>query len=52
MKVSKLDKLEKFKKDFEKLLKKHPDISVYCDINGNPIAHGFLDGKPKTIRLR
>jgi hypothetical protein len=31
--------LEKFKKDFEKLLAKHPGVSVYGDRDGNVEAY-------------
>jgi hypothetical protein len=44
-------KLEKFKKDFDALLKKHPEISVYGNINGDPIAVVFDGIKTVSIRL-
>jgi len=36
----KLKKLAKFKKDFQKLMDKYPDIMVYGDVNGN--AQGYI----------
>jgi hypothetical protein len=46
------DKLDDFKKDFAKLLIKHPNISVYGDVNGLPFAtlNDFYV-KPPTISL-
>jgi len=44
-------KLEKFQKDFTALLKKHPDISVCGDINGDPVASCFNGIKTTTIKL-
>jgi len=36
----KLKKLAKFKKDFQKLMAKYPDIMVYGDVNGN--VQGYI----------
>jgi len=44
-------KLEKFEKDFAALLKKHPDISVGGDINGDPVASCFDGIKTTRIKL-
>jgi hypothetical protein len=44
-------KLEKFQKDFAALLKKHPDISVYGNTNGDPVAYVFDGIKTTSIKL-
>jgi len=36
----KLKKLAKFKKDFQKLMAKYPDINVYGDVKGN--VQGYI----------
>jgi hypothetical protein len=37
----KLKKLAKFKKDFQKLMDKYPDINVYGNVNGD--VTGYID---------
>jgi hypothetical protein len=44
-------KLEKFQKDFAALLKKHPDISVCGNTNGDPVAYLFDGIKTVSIKL-
>lgn len=43
--------LQKFKKDFEKLLSKYPDIFVGGDINGNLLAYQQSGWKTEQINM-
>ena len=44
--------LEKFKKDFDKLMSKYPNIRVGGDMNGDPFAyHLIYSGRTSTIKL-
>ena len=43
--------LEKFQKAFDALMKKFPNISVYGDINGDPVAMIYNGGRSKSVNL-
>lgn len=43
--------LEKFARDFEKLLAKYPDVSVGSDINGNVKAYQSSGWKTEQVNL-
>ena len=43
--------LEKFAKDYKKLMQKYPDIMVGGDINGDPIAYILDVRQTKEIKL-
>lgn len=45
--------LEKFKKDFDKLMLKYPNVMVTTNFDGDPIAmsHDPVNFKTKIIRL-
>jgi hypothetical protein len=43
--------LEKFAKDYQKLMQKYPDIMVGADINGDPIAYILDVWQTKKIKL-
>ncbi len=38
----KLKMLAKFAKDFAKFMVKHPDVSLYCNLNGDLVGHVSL----------
>jgi hypothetical protein len=50
-KTEKEKALEKFAKDYQKLMQKYPDIMVGGDINGDPIAYILDVRQTKQIKL-
>lgn len=49
--ASKKTNLQKFAKDFKKLLAKYPTVTVFGDMNGNPCACEYNNSRSEHVKI-